>query len=356
MDFPPFDLLDWFIQWLPSARYDIGASGMMASRLDDLDVTFEPADVAEPFPGGGPDLRELLAERYGVSRREVLVTAGASEANFLAYAALLSPGAVALVEHPTYTPLRKMTEGLGARMGRVIRSPDDGFRLPIDHLPDTKDVRLLSLTSPNNPTGVADEPRDLQAIADACSATGTTALVDEVFLALAFERAPPTAVSVDPRFLITSSLTKLGGLGGLRVGWAVGPAPVIQRMERIAHHLSVAPSRLGERVVLAALEREAELVARAKGILAETRPLVEAWIEATEGVSWVPPDVGNFGYPRVEGADMTAVATRLAQEHRTVIAPGAFFGHEDRFRLGFGTGVDHVQGGLAALTALLAKR
>jgi aspartate/methionine/tyrosine aminotransferase len=355
MEFPPFDLLEWFIRRLPSAEYDIGSSGMAGATLDEVGATFRPEDSSEGYPGGDPDLRQLLAQRYGVSWREVMVTAGASEANFLACAALLEAGDTVVVEHPTYTPLRNLPLGFGARTAIARRTEEDGWHLKPEAVSALGDFRLLVLANPNNPTGVMDSAQTMAAVGQVCREAGAVALVDEIFLGLVFDGPPPSVASLGEEFLVTSGLSKLFGLGGLRIGWAVGPREIIEKMERVGHHASVAPSHLSERVALAALHKEERFVERARRLTREARPVVDAWIGKQERVTWVPPDVGNFGYPRVEGVDATALAEHLAKECNTVIAPGEFFGHSDRFRLGFGTGRENVEGGLANLTEALEK-
>ncbi len=355
MEFPPFDLLEWFLRWLPSANFDIGASGVRNATLEEIGVAFGSEDPARAFPGGDPELRRFLAERYGVSWREVLVTAGTSEANFLLCAAVLEAGDTAAVEHPTYTPLRNLPLGFGAKTATVQRWEEQGWHLDPEAFAALEAFDLLILANPNNPSGVVDGAATMRAVGEVCEDRGAVALVDEIFLGLVFHDPPPSAASLSESIVVTSGFSKLYGLGGLRVGWAVGPRELIAKMERIAHHASVAPAHLSERAALAALHKEAAFSARARALVEAARPLVDAWIASDDRVTWVPPDVGNFGYPRVDGVDTTALAEYLAKERKTVIAPGECFGHQDRFRLGFGTGREQVEGGLANLREALKR-
>ena len=77
-------------------------------------------------------IREAIASRYDVSTDQVVAADGTSMANFLAMAALISPGDEVLIEHPAYDPLIAAASFLGAKIKRFERKAEDGFRLDPD--------------------------------------------------------------------------------------------------------------------------------------------------------------------------------------------------------------------------------
>src|SRR5205807_8236544 len=167
-------------------------------------------------------LVEALAQHRHVSPDNVVtVSGGTSMANHLAMAALVDHGDDVLIEEPTYDPLLAVAEYLGANIKRFPRKFEDGFNVDIDGLEKqiTPGTRLIVLTNLHNPSSALVDDATLRKIGALARNVGARVLVDEVYLEAMFENAPVSAISIDPEFVVTSSLTKGYGLSGLRCGW-----------------------------------------------------------------------------------------------------------------------------------------
>ncbi|HKZ63370.1 MAG TPA: pyridoxal phosphate-dependent aminotransferase [Thermoplasmata archaeon] len=355
MEFPPFELLHWFERTEGKGFLHISHSEILGFRFSEFGKEFPDLDLGEAFPRGSPKLRSLIGAQHQIWPDQVLVCNGASEANFLVQAALLSPGDEVLVENPLYPPLREGLAGFGAAVRRVPRLPAEGWRLDLDALERaiTAKTKLVVLTNLNNPTGGMLRAADLRRLADLAEAHGFHVHVDETFRELAFDQAPPTAASFGPRFLVTSTLTKAFGLGGLRLGWVVGAPDLIERVKSVKDYASICPSRVSEELAMWALSRKEEFLARAERICVANRAVVRAWLDQNADVECVLPDYGNLCFPRLPvGVD--ALAEKLRDQYRVVIAPGRFFGMREHFRLGYGGKKADLEKGLEHLA--MAKR
>ena len=119
MDFPPFEHLLYY-ERVHGARLNISYSNIREFRLDGFRRGLpKNLDLNWTFRNGTPGLRELIAKRHRTSSRHVLVTTGATEANFLVNASLVRPKDRVLVDIPIYSPLRDVPRGVGAAGPRL---------------------------------------------------------------------------------------------------------------------------------------------------------------------------------------------------------------------------------------------
>ncbi len=345
MRFDRFDLLARVLEGQGQARYDLSSSDMPTQRLSEYGGL---ADRTLAENTDGP-LREELARLFGGTADNYILTAGASEANFAVCAALLDPGDAVLVERPTYQPLEAIPKGLGAKVARVDRRHEGGFRLTAADVeaavPDG--LRLLVLSNLNNPTGVALDASEARAIADLAAVRGFYVLVDEIFRELAFDHPTPTIGGVNDHTIVTSSVSKFYGAGGLRIGWIRAAPSVRARVRGVLDYLSANPAGPSEAIALALLKDRAKTATRNRRLVEEGRRIAREWASASS-VAWEEP-VGHLMFPRV-GGDTIRLSEVLLRDHHTFIAPGESFGLGGHFRLNIGKPAEVLREGLERVT------
>lgn len=345
MKAPSFDLLEYLVQNKGKCRSNLANSNLAPLGLEELGG-LEGIDLWEDSPEGTRSLREIVARISGVSLDQVLATAGSSEANFLVGLALLERGSKVVVETPYYEPLAKAFQLLGMEVSYLPRRFEEGFRLQIDDevLAGTD---LLVLTNLHNPGGVLMDKETLREVARKAHEEDFLVLVDEVFREAAFDRAPPCALTLDRRFVVTSSPSKFYGLGGLRVGWCLADPGLLRRIRAAKFLGSVVPSVVSEALTVRALEMQEVVRKRNHELLDRNRDLVKEWVEGQKRLEWVEPDC-HVSFPRFHGK--VEKLARIALEREGVlIAPGRFFGDEDHFRLCFGMATQELEAGLDSL-------
>lgn len=352
-------------------RYDLAESYGPDLRLGDLldAQTLGEMSLGYGTPAGDPRLRQAIAEMVGVGPDEIVVTVGGMQALFLAAFVLLGPGDEAVTTAPLFPQARTVLESVGATVLTVPVSFARGYR------PDLADfrrvlspkTRLVSLASPQNPSGVALSPdflRDLLGLmADICPAAHL--LIDETYREAAYGRDPvaSSAARLSPKVISTASLSKAHGAPGLRLGWAVTRDPALREQLVLGKFNTViCGSAVDEALALALLDRRGPILAERRQRMADGLARTAAWVERHGTlVDWVRPDAGAICCLRLKPTrfDDAAVARFPAELARDGVrlAAGSWFGDEARvFRLGFGLlSMPDLDAALQGLSAALAR-
>lgn len=349
----------------------VGFSLATPPKLGDFLADLDP-DLALDWNGqsflGLPALRGHVLRQAGLEGQcrpeDVLITAGAAEANYLAIRQLVAPGDHMVIETPGWPQAAVLGQAIGARITTIRRDESQGWALPLDDLARavTPDTRLIFLTNPNNPTGRVMDAAELAQVVEIARAAGAWLLVDEVYAGLEWEgpRAPSVA-GLYERGITTGSVSKALGLQGLRTGWLICRDPgLLMDAVILRENASEIMNILGEVIAEIAL-REGRLVPALERARAEGRAnlaLLDDFVGATPGLSWVRPQAGLIGLARLPaGIDSDAFARRLlAPPWRTFLLPGSAYGEPGHIRLGVGGGAGvNLQTGLDGLAGLLAS-
>lgn len=343
------------------ARYNLANSGIIGCETGELPPGMGDVMVNGPNHEGYAPLKEAIAAKYGVSAASVVTAQGTSMANFLAMATLLEPGDEVLIEQPVYDPIISAARYLGARVERFARRMENGWQIDPEEIEGriSSRTRLIVISSPHNPSGVAVEPAILARIGEIAAAAGSFVLVDEVYRDILFEEAPPTAASLGPHFLATSSLTKSYGLSGLRCGWILCDPAIAERARRLNDIFGAVGSMPSDSLATAAFGYLPLLEARTKSIIEPNMRLVTDFLAAHEdSLEWVMPKRTMIVFPRLrvrgEAGDTWLLHDRL-RRLETSIVPGSFFESPDHFRLGFAVRTADVEVGLGHLSAVLRE-
>ena len=338
----------------PPVRYDLSSSDAPHFRMDSL-----PVDLADLELDGASHprylpLREAIAARYAVSTDQVVTADGTSMANFVAMAALLSPGDEVLIEHPAYELLLNAASFLGAEIKRFERNPADAFRLDPAMVERalSERTRLIVITNLHNPSSALASEDDLRAVGKLAAAVGARVLVDEVYLDSAVPPAP-SAVHLGAEFVCTSSLTKVYGLSGLRCGWILAEAELVERMWRLNDLFGVNQAHQAERLACIAFEHIEEVIGDTPELLARNRERWNAFVGSRDDIECMPAAHGITAFPRWSGGDSQRLDDLLRNQFDAGVVPGAWFEMPDRFRVGFGLPEDDFDEALAGLGAAL---
>jgi hypothetical protein len=193
-------------------------------------------------------------------------------------------------------------------------------------------------------------------LAVAASAKGAMVFVDEIYLEFLGEKEPATSFPLAENMIVTSSLTKVFGLGGLRCGWMLAPEELIGRMKRLMDLVSVAGVYIGEQISAGAFSRLDSLRVRSRPLIERNFALVRDFIGREKKLSWVEPAGGIVAFPRIEAdVDGTELARLLREKYDTSVVPGHFFEEPRHFRLGFGAPTEELAEGLENIRKALTS-
>jgi 2-aminoadipate transaminase len=288
-------------------------------------------------PSGYAPLREYLlaeARREGLLRPgdDVLITSGCQQAFDLLHRVLVRPGDVVAVEEPASPGLRSLFLRAGARLvGVAIRS--SGLDLAqLEQVLARERPRLLVVTpSFQNPTGLSLSREARRAVLELAGASGAVLVENDIYGDLRYNGVPlPTLKQMDETgdTVLLRSFSKVA-FPGLRVGWLIGPRPLVARLAEAKQWTDLHTDQLSQAVLLrfalsGRLARHRQRVRRA-GAERLAAALAACRRHLPEGASWTQPQGGmNLWIRLPEPLDTAELLLRARQEKVTYL-PGKFF-------------------------------
>ncbi len=284
-----------------------------APSLDIIDVEGLKAAAVRAFdadPGGitaygtsvgYPPLRKWIADKHGVSVNQVLVTNGSLQADAFLFDYLVGPGDAVVVERPTYDRTLLNLRNRGGEIQAVTLQPDGIDTDELRKLLESGVRPKLAHIIPNyqNPAGATLSMAKREALLDLATEYGFTIFEDDPYVDIRFRGEPqPSMLSLDETGVVVhaSSFTKTV-CPGVRVGYLVGPAPLIGDIAKRATNLYISPGLVAQAIVhqfcvSGDIDRSIETV---KGALGERAAvLATALREHIPGVRFTEPDGGYF--------------------------------------------------------------
>jgi aspartate/methionine/tyrosine aminotransferase len=344
-------------------RHNLAESSVTDAALADLAVDLDGLVLQYGDHLGLPALRtEIAGASPALDPDDVLVTPGAVTALFLVHTTLLEAGSHVIVARPNYATNVETPRAIGADVSFLDLAYGEGWAVDPDRIaallrPET---RLVSLTTPHNPTGTTLDRATLGAVIALVERHGTAhLLVDETYREMTFGEPLPVAATLSDRVISVTSLSKTYGLPGIRVGWLVTRDRVLaEQLLAAKEQVLISGSLVDETIALAALRRRPTWLPAILARIIEAFDITAAWLEDNPRFEWVRPRGGVVGFPRVRPGraarfDPDRFYALLFDRHGTVVGPGHWFEQpRTHFRLGYGwPSTDELRGGLAALDA-----
>jgi aspartate/methionine/tyrosine aminotransferase len=338
------------------ARFNLTTSGVAHFPLHELPVDLNALEINGDDSYGYAPLQEAIAAHHGVDPNCVVEAAGTSMANHLAMAAIIEPGDEVLIEHPAYGPILDVAHYLEANVKRFPRPEENGWAIDPAEVgrcvaPKT---RLIVVTNLHNPTSVLTPKSVLQEIGDIARSVGALVLVDEIYLDAVYEDTPRTSFHLGPEFVVTSSLTKVYGVSGLRCGWILAKPDLAWKMRRLNDLYSATPVHPGELLSVVAFKHLDLLRERARPIVEADRKLLRDFLKQQSSLSAVSTRWGTTSFPRLVNGKTDAFLERLRTEFDTSAVPGRFFEMPDHFRIGMGVNTAMFAEGLNRISRALS--
>jgi histidinol-phosphate aminotransferase len=248
------------------------------------------------------DLKRLIAEQEGLTLEHVLLTAGSYEALTIVATEYASGGGGVVCAKPSYPVLAEYAERVGGKAQRVPLDAQLAHDLEAMEARVGADTKLVAVCNPNNPTGTMVDPARLRAFCEAVSPRATV-LVDEVYLNY-LEPAPGQSmvdlVRAGKNVIVLRSFSKIYGMAGLRMGYALAQPATVKRLlglRSLLNSLSVEAAR-------ASLQDKAFL-GRMRKLTAESRKVTTSvldelglkYVAGHANFVWIPLDAHQLDLP-----------------------------------------------------------
>ena len=299
-------------------------------------------------------ISESIARHFGVSynpKDQILITVGVSEALDIALRALLDPGDEVIYHEPcyvSYSPSIALTHGKAVA---VSCRAEDGFAVTAEAIERaiTPRSKVLVLNFPTNPTGGTMTRPELESIAALAIRHHLIVITDEIYSELTFEGEHVSIASLPgmaERTLFLHGFSKAYAMTGFRIGYACGPAELIEAMMRIHQYSMLCASIISQEAALEAIRHgEPDTTAMREEYRLRRNFIVKALNEI--GLTCHRPRGSFYAFPciRSTGLDSKTFAFRLLKEEQVACVPGGAFGPagEGYLRCCFATALDRIE-------------
>ncbi len=346
-------------------KFNLSESSVTDMRLGDLgELDLSNLVLAYGNHLGKRELRELIArESPGLMAEHVLLTPGAAGALFIVNSSLLERGDHAVIAFPNYVTNLDTPRTIRADGERFALRMESGWQVDVDALLKrvTPRTRLVSITTPHNPTGTVMPEATLRYLIKGIEQTSAVLLVDETYRDMNTLSVPPHAASLSPKVISVCSLSKSYGLPGIRMGWLICKDPaLLDTFLAAKEQIFIGTSLVDEEIAYRAVLAKTKFMPRIREHIARNFNVVKAWAKASPNIEWVEPQGGCVCFPRVKTGvvkDWDAFYKRLLLEHGTYVGPGHWFDMPKNYmRIGYGwITADVLEGGLAGIDACIAQ-
>ena len=331
-----------------------GIAAIEAGRTKYTDVAGEAA------------LRDAIAEKYrrehgvGISRENVLVTAGAKQAVFNACQVLFEAEDEVALFSPYWVSFPEMVRLSGAVPLYVPTELETHWKPIASDLAEraTERTRGVILNSPNNPTGAVVDAGELESVVEWCEARDACLIFDETYDRFLYDGRPHVSAASlweehADRMVITGAASKTWAMTGWRLGWAIASREIVNAMASYQSHSTSNASSISQRAALAALSdpvRTDEVVAHMLGEYARRRAAMIAGLTAVKGIRCLPPEGAFYAFADVsalygsrEVIGSADFCERLLVEAGVAAVPGDAFGADDCVRFSFATSLEAIE-------------
>ena len=354
MTFKRMVLEEWFDKYQFEVDYDIGESGVKYFKLCDLNLDLDDVELRYTQHLGNPKLREAVAREYeNLSWENVAVTTGAAESIFSLIASLTNRNDHIIVECPNYPSFWYIPESLERQTDLFFLKFDDQFKPNLTTLeamirPNTK---LICLTHPNNPTGSVITEEKLRHIVDIVEERDIYLLMDETYRDLTLCKSPPpSAASLSSNAISVSTMSKVYGVPGIRIGWSASLdiENVINGILNVREQKTICNSALNEAIALLLLNKKEEHLMDIKTRVNTNLKILLHWMKDQAELELIAPEGGVTCFPRYRESS-EKLCRLLVEKYKTFTVPGYCFKMDSFFRLGFGGETEELKKGLKKL-------
>lgn len=371
MEFEPFAIEKLLSDWEQTVDFNLAESGVHPVLLRELlEMAGEGADPLLDTPLNYPEvngdraLRERIAALYdGAAPDQVLVTIGASEANYILAQTLLEPGDELAVMRPTYMQVEGAARNRGVTVREFSLDESKGWALDIASLDAaiTAKTKVIAVVNPNNPSGKILTEAEMDAIVAAADKVGAWLIADEVYGGAERERndQTPSFFGRYDKVIAVNGLSKAYGLPGLRLGWAVAPAEITEALWRRHEFVTISTSMLGNRLGEIALRPDVrpQLIERTRRLIRDGFATLQDMLTVHPGVfSVVAPMASALSFVRYDlPLGSTELVHRLRAEKSILVVPGDCFGVDHHLRISSALPDDYLREGLGRMNDLVGE-
>lgn len=317
---------------------------------------------------GTVSCREAIAYRIkedfnlDIDIDEIIVTIGASEANYLVTQTLLDPGDEMIIPDPMYVYYPGFSFLGGAKtvsvpLDMILQQPEELGKYI------TEKTKLILLTSPHNPTGQVIPKKSLEVIAKLAQKHDFYVISDDIYNRMIYEEdieyiSIAGLENMKSRTFMIGSLSKTYAMDGWRVGYLVGPKELMRQALKMHQHILSCPNTFVQEGARVALTSSQECVDEMVTEFDRRRKLMMSYFDEL-GIPYKPPQGAFYVFPDIKkfGMNSEEFCEYLLNKARVAVVPGSAFGKagEGYVRFSYTTDYELIKEAMERIKDVLNK-
>jgi aspartate aminotransferase len=321
---------------------------------------------------GTAELRNAIVHRHAVDfdsdyrREEAIASTGGKNALFNAIQVLVDHGDEVILPVPYWVSFKDIVRYAGGECVLLKTDEAQGFRVTAEMVASliTSRTKAIILNSPSNPSGAVMSVNDMTEVVRLASERGIWVLSDECYVYLNYLDKPFSVGSLrefKEHVVVLGSLSKTYAMTGWRLGYALGPAPIISAMSKLQSQSTSNPTSIVQKAAVTALTGSQECVEKMRREYIELRDHVVKGLRSIPGITCTRPDGAFYAYPNVSDffgrsgvKSASDVAGKLLREAHVATVPGEGFGTRDHIRVSYATSKAELDRGLDRMRKFFA--
>ncbi len=321
---------------------------------------------------GTPSLKQAVIDKFRrdngleYAPEQILVSSGGKQSFFNLAQAVLDPGDEVIIPAPYWVSYPDMVILAGAAPVLVHAGADQRFKITPAQLEGaiTDNTRLVVINSPSNPTGMAYSQEELAALGEVLREHPRILIAtDDMYEHIRWQGEFVNILNACPdlydRTLVLNGVSKAYAMTGWRIGYAGGPAEIIQAMKKIQSQSTSNPCSIAQYAAEAALNGPQDCIQTMLVEFRKRHDYVVERLNAIDGVSCLPTDGTFYVFPEVTGMierlgmrNDLELAEHLIDQAGVAVVPGSAFGLSGHIRLSIATSMDNLEKALDRIAAV----
>jgi aspartate aminotransferase len=322
--------------------------------------------------GGTVELRDAIIKRHdadfgsGYKREQCMASVGGKHVLFNAIQVLVDHGDEVILPVPYWVSFKDMIRYSGGTPVFIETDENEDFALTAEMVERaiTPRTKLIVLNSPNNPSGSVMKPEDITSVVRLANERGIYVISDECYVYLNYTGRLFSAGEihdVKEHLLIVGSLSKTYAMTGWRLGYVLGPAPIVAAMNKLQSQSTSNPTSIVQKAGAAALNSSQEVIAEMRVDYMHLRDKMVTGLRSIPGISCPTPGGAFYAFPNLShyfgraGMNSAAdIARSLLQEAHVAVVPGEAFGTDKHVRLSYPVAETEIDRGLERMRQFFA--
>jgi aspartate aminotransferase len=322
--------------------------------------------------GGTAELKDAIVHRHAVDfdsdyrREEVAASVGGKHALFNVISVLVDHGDEVILPVPYWVSFKDMVRYAGGDCVLLNSDESQGFRVTAAMLARriTDKTKLIILNSPSNPSGAVMSPEDMTEVVRLAHQRGIWVISDECYVYLNYSGKRFSVGSLREyrdRFLVVGSLSKTYAMTGWRLGYTLGPAPIITAVQKLQSQSTSNPTSIVQKAAAAALKGAQQCVEDMRLEYIKLRDYVVKGLRSIPAVECTLPEGAFYAYPNVSAFfgrsgmnSASDIAGKLLREAHVATVPGEGFGTREHIRVSYATSIAELDRGLERMRKFFA--